>query len=236
MGIKRGSITTSVVADGLVYNLDAANRASTIPVSTIETSFNTINLTESGSFSDNGIFDSSTITPSFAFDGTNDYIDCGTISSFDDGDISFALWCNLTSNGTFQYILSTTNSSTVSGINIAINSSGLIHFERAQDVANTQNSTGYVVSGLSYGNWHHLCGTYNATSGELKAYVDGVLKSTTNNSADARSASTALKIGGLSASSSLPANGNISTIHIYNRALSANEVLHNFNALKGRFE
>ena len=29
--------------------------------------------------------------------------------------------------------------------------------------------------------------------------------------------------------------GNLSPIHIYNRALSANEVLHNYNALKGRF-
>ena len=31
------------------------------------------------------------------------------------------------------------------------------------------------------------------------------------------------------------ANGSIGPIHMYNRALSANEVLHNYNALKGRF-
>ena len=30
-------------------------------------------------------------------------------------------------------------------------------------------------------------------------------------------------------------NGNIGPIHIYNRALSSTEVLHNYNALKGRF-
>ena len=29
--------------------------------------------------------------------------------------------------------------------------------------------------------------------------------------------------------------GDVSTMTIYNRALSANEVLHNYNALKGRF-
>ena len=30
--------------------------------------------------------------------------------------------------------------------------------------------------------------------------------------------------------------GEIGGVHIYNRILSANEVLHNYNALKGRFE
>ena len=30
--------------------------------------------------------------------------------------------------------------------------------------------------------------------------------------------------------------GNIASIQFYNRALSANEILHNYNALRGRFE
>ena len=170
-------------------------------------------------------------TYSMNFDSaSSQYIDAGIISSFDDGDISFALWCNLTSNGTFQYILSSTNSSSVSGINIAVRSSGLVLFERAQDIANTQNNTGYAISGFTYGNWHHLCGTYNATSGELKAYVDGVLKSTTNDSTDARSASTALKIGGLSASSSFPANGKIDEVAIWNTALGETAIQEIYNA------
>ena len=66
-----GNITTNIIKSGLVFNMDPANRASTIPLSNVETSFNTINLSQSGSFSDNGIFDSSTITPSYAFGGTD---------------------------------------------------------------------------------------------------------------------------------------------------------------------
>jgi len=81
MSGRVGSITTDIIADGLVFNMDAANRASTIPISNVETSFNTINTSISGAFSDNGIFDSSTITPSFAFGGTDDYINCGNQSS-----------------------------------------------------------------------------------------------------------------------------------------------------------
>jgi len=117
---------------------------------------------------------------SFNFDGSGEHID---VSSFDnailsDGDISFSLWCKLTSTGTYQYILSSEHTSTISGINIAMHPNTNLSFSRAQDIANTQNGTGYVVPGFSYGSWHHLCGTYNATSGELKAYVDGDLKST----------------------------------------------------------
>ena len=74
MGIRRGSISTPIIADGLVLNIDAANRASTIPVSNIETSFDTVDTSISGAFSDNGIFDSSTISPSFAFGGSDDFI------------------------------------------------------------------------------------------------------------------------------------------------------------------
>ena len=154
---------------------------------------------------------------SFNFDGIDDYVDCGVISAFDDGDITFSLWCNLTDTGTFQYILSTTNSSTVSGINIAVATSGLLYFERSQDSANLENYTSfYVVTGFTFGNWHHLAGIYNAGTGELKTYVDGVLKTTTADSADTRGASTALKIGGLSASGLYPTSGNIDEVSIFN--------------------
>ena len=153
---------------------------------------------------------------SFNFDGVDDYVDCGTISAFDDGDITFSLWCNLTDTGTYQYILSTTNSGTVSGINIAVATDGDLHFERAQNAANTENLTLYIVSGFTFGSWHHLAGIYNADTGELKTYVDGVLKTTTADSADTRGASTALKIGGLSASALFPTSGNIDEVSIFN--------------------
>ena len=42
MGGRVGSITTEIIEDGLVFNMDAANRASYIPDAT--TTFNTIDL------------------------------------------------------------------------------------------------------------------------------------------------------------------------------------------------
>ena len=49
MGISRGEITTRIVKDGLVFNMDPANRASTIPSTSTTKTFNTINLSQSGS-------------------------------------------------------------------------------------------------------------------------------------------------------------------------------------------
>ena len=50
MGIRRGSISTPIIADGLVFNMDAANRASTIPSTSTDKTFNTVDTSVSGSF------------------------------------------------------------------------------------------------------------------------------------------------------------------------------------------
>jgi hypothetical protein len=52
MGIRRGSISTPIIVDGLVFNMDAANRASYPKTGT--TAFNTIDASNSGSL-ENGI-------------------------------------------------------------------------------------------------------------------------------------------------------------------------------------
>ena len=48
--MKYGSITTGIIADGLVFNMDAANRASTIPSTSTTTAFNTVDTAISGAF------------------------------------------------------------------------------------------------------------------------------------------------------------------------------------------
>ena len=50
MGIRRGSISTPIIADGLIFNMDAANRVSTIPSTSTTKAFNTIDTSISGSF------------------------------------------------------------------------------------------------------------------------------------------------------------------------------------------
>ena len=74
MSGRVGSITTGIIADGLVFNMDAANRASYIPNAT--TSYNTLDLNQSGSLQDDngsGMY-SSDNQGTWVFDGIDDYI------------------------------------------------------------------------------------------------------------------------------------------------------------------
>ena len=94
--------------------------------------------------------------------------------------------------------------------------------------------SGYnIPADLSFHNY-----TLTRNSGTVEVYVDAVLVSGQNTEFTG-SLSAALVPTYLGKRSDEFANqpwiGNISPVHIYNRALSSNEVLHNYNALKGRF-
>lgn len=169
---------------------------------------------------------------SILFDGSNDEIDCGSISQTNEGDISFSAWCNVTASGSYQAILSSTDTSSKAGINIVIRNDGKIKFERNQDTSNTRNNTGYAVGGFSFGSWQHLCGTFNSTSGELKAYVNGELQATSSDTSAGASTTNSLHIGRLSDSSNYPANGKISNVSIYSSELSAAQVKTLYNEHK----
>ena len=80
MSGRVGSITTGIITDGLVFNMDAANRAS-YPQTGTTAIFNTINLTESGSFQADTQFNETGGIKSFQFDGVDDDMDGKSISS-----------------------------------------------------------------------------------------------------------------------------------------------------------
>ena len=70
MSGRVGSITTDIIADGLVFNMDPANRASTIPSTSTTEVFNTLDMSVSGSIN-GATFNSEGY---FNFDGIDDYI------------------------------------------------------------------------------------------------------------------------------------------------------------------
>jgi hypothetical protein len=77
-------------------------------------------------------------------------------------------------------------------------------------------------------------------SQKIVMYINGVLDNNTYSSTTntANVASTSLWIGSNRSGTttpSFPFTGNIYNVHIYNRALSSQEVLQNYNALKSRF-
>lgn len=87
-------------------------------------------------------------------------------------------------------------------------------------------------SNISTSNWAQIVGTY--TSGSKKIYVNGV-----EVASDTSSGTIATNAGGMTVGSYNSGgyfyNGNIGVVRVYNRALSANEVIQNFNATRGRY-
>jgi hypothetical protein len=91
---------------------------------------------------------------------------------------------------------------------------------------------------MNTGAWNQVVVTWNGTSG--KAYLNGNDRGATNIGTAAKQTGYFFDIGetgdtGAPANSTQQFEGNISNVLVYNRALSAEEVTQNFNALKGRF-
>ena len=86
---------------------------------------------------------------------------------------------------------------------------------------------------------YHLLGTYKASSGEVKIYLDGVLKKTetiaTTGNVSLYGGKITLGQDYHGSSNNYSLNGNIFLSRVYNKVLTASEVLQNYNATKSRF-
>jgi hypothetical protein len=84
--------------------------------------------------------------------------------------------------------------------------------------------------------WYHIIGT-KSTNGIMKIYVNGVLEGTTTGVTNIPLPQTGmtLKIGARGDTNDQYSNQRFGVCRIYNKELSASEVLQNFNAQKSRF-
>ena len=223
MGIRRGSISTPIIADGLVFNMDAANRASYIPDAT--TSFNTISTSQTGSLQDTGMFNTDN-KGVFVYDG----VDTG---------IAF----NSTSNlGTISTVGIWVKRNDPTDTGTALFGNNANHWQPAMSIGGT---TGITVSiskwvkpffssvGFSTTtDWFYVTVTRNGDGASLYKNGAYVAALTGLGTGETKFDS----IGFQSADNSDYYNGNIGPVHFYNRVLSDSEILHNYNALKSRFE
>jgi hypothetical protein len=94
--------------------------------------------------------------------------------------------------------------------------------------------TGY----LNLNQWYNFTFVANSADNSLKIYVNGIIESsstvTTYNGTLKVNLGATLNIGA-DPNRSRYFGGNIASTQIYNRALSAQEVQQNFNALRGRY-
>ena len=164
-------------------------------------------------------------TNSFTFDGQSDYVDCGSFSAYDNSDFSVSIWLKKTTSG-LEYVISNSSATSKAGFDIIINSLN-VNFSRR--TRTKQATTGYINIGFSYNTWHNLVGTYNDTTGDLKLYLNGVLKNTSATSADVNATSADLRIG-CSSDNSLFFQGGIDEVSLFNTELSQSDVTTIYNS------
>tara|TARA_A100001015_G_C14720949_1_gene605875 strand:+ start:79 stop:774 length:696 start_codon:yes stop_codon:yes gene_type:complete len=224
-----GNITTDIIKKGLVFNFDAANRASTIPSTSTDKTFNTIDLSQSGSFTADAQFDSSTISPSFNLDGTGDYINLGNDSILNFSKYTFSVWVKLSNTNNQTFIGKGLSKNYGFGISV-----GNIYHNIKTSAGWGGNESTSVSGNISTDTWQNVVGTYDEVN--IKVYVDGEFKSSLAKAGPIVYSSSNTEIGHIGDDyNGYYVTGNMGPIQIYNRALSASEILHNYNALKGRF-
>jgi len=167
-------------------------------------------------------------TNSFIFDGNDDYIDCGSFSAYDNGDLSASIWIKKSTMGTFEYAFSNSGSSDKAGFDIVFQNA----FRRVSVGRRTRTSdtySGFLDIGFTLNTWHNIAFTYKDSTRTLKVYMDSVLQSTTIGSASTNSASLNLTIGSYQGTSNF-ASGIIDEVAVFNTELSASDVTTIYNS------
>ena len=217
--MKFGSVTTGIIADGLVFNMDPANRASYPKTGTIVN--DTINRVSSGSLESDPTFAEDI---AFNYDGIDDYMLVGPSVSLS-GNFTLSWWYKNTSGGTpsgYRNFIGGGN-----GLTYGCTLNGGVWKTYTAGSPTWEPMSDSVIDG----NWYNLTVVNDNSNTNWTSYQNGqFFKTITLN----YSSSTLSRIGCRSNQTRFT-YGSIGTVYAYNRILSANEVLHNYNALKGRF-
>lgn len=108
-----------------------------------------------------------------------------------------------------------------------------VEFASERFVAGSQSYTAKILPFSTTGSaWNHWVITYNGS--QVRMYRNGVLEAGPSTSTTSiTNATTTLAVGNIGGGNAI--GGDISSVKIYNRALSADEILQNFNALRRRY-
>jgi hypothetical protein len=220
------SFGNTIITDGLTLYLDALNPSSYPGSGTtwydLSSQKNNGTLVASPTYNGN----------SFTFNGSTQRVGSFPIQIADTGSKTISTFVNPVDTTTSMGICGTYVGAG-GGWGMLLNYSGdgeIIYFHAA-------GTTAGVNKVITAGNqWYHLAVSYNKSTTTVTFYKNGQQVGSPNTSV------TTLTLnpdnGGIGSDSGTGGrvfSGKISNIQIYNRALSATEILQNYNALKGRF-
>jgi len=221
----------SIVVDGLVFMIDPNN--TNCYSGSGNTVYNLVNPSIGGTFvgyTSNPI--DNTENRTIAFDGTNNYLDFGSSSIFKLTDnFTISCWVKSSVYGDRAILGNFGPSSNYSGFNLNIQPSGKFAF-----LTGSQPNATYLYADNTYNlnTWYHVTGLRR--NGTNYLYINGVLQSSTNTQVVASSAQNFYLARWYSNLTGYYHYGNIGIVSLYNKALSSDEILQNYNATKKKYD
>jgi hypothetical protein len=219
-----------IVTNGLVLALDAADRNS-YPGS--GTTWRDMSGRGNDGILTNGPTFSSVNGGSMVFDGVDDRVlfsnNAITMGLVNQSPMTAEAWVKFNSLSNYTHIIDGSSNSFHLAIE-SIGDGGSMYF---------YNGSSYQLNsspGATTGQWYHIVGIQDIS--EIKIYANGALL-TNGTIASGQSAlnltSKTIALGYWENNNTRHLNGNIAVVKLYNRALTASEVLQNYNAQKSRF-
>jgi hypothetical protein len=217
----------NIITNGLVLALDAANVKSYPGSGTVWNDLSGNN--NSGSLTNGPTF-SSTNGGSIIFDGTNDY--STQLIALPNNNLTACVWIRNNDVSITQRIFAQGNFGSDSAGN---NFSLQIFNSTVRGIIGSLGSGQFVGTGVSI-----LSNTWTKVdlilgSGKLDLYINGVIKQSDITSSTIGISSYIINIATRANNASEFFSGIITNLQIYNRALSASEILQNYNAVRSRF-
>ena len=219
-----GNVAPNIVTDGLVFYLDAANTKSYISGSSTWTDIS--GFQRNGTLTNGPTFNTAS-GGNIVLDGSNDFVTFGDVAALN-FTTAFSIGCwfraSAVQPSVDSAIMGNLNGLPYNGYMLWYNSNTVDFYYNSGIRA---NSTTTIVSNV----WYHVMGIWTGAAAQI--YLNGVLNVSTAQATGPLTGSTLFTVGQYQASRNFA--GNISACSAYNRALSATEVLQNYNATKGRY-
>ena len=222
------------VVDGLVFAIDAANIKSYSG-----TGFTVNGLVGGigGTFIGGSGFSVGNYG-SFYFNGTTNYILSNAITQNNNASaLTWTVWVKRSTSSSYMTFMQ--YSATNNDIGLELWNNGVIYFE----IGNSGNTYGELSNNSA--SWQNVTMVFDGSgvgnSSRLSAYINGIQQNLTYTGTIPSTAGSGntLYIGNTGPFSgpnnNLYSVGNLGSFQSYNRALSAQEILQNFNALRGRY-
>jgi hypothetical protein len=219
MGI---AYNTSIVLDGLVFALDAANSRC---YSGSGITFDGL-ISGTGGTLVNGVGFTSSNNGSFILDGTNDWINVPSNPSFAFDNFTMSAWFKSSDKSRYNDIISRYSLGIVTVLIYSDITTGSFVFDVGP--SRLRDTSSDIVNGV----WNYV--TARRSSGNLEVFINGIRSNFTVSTANGFIDADRWRIGTTNASGDF-ANCNISQVQFYNRALSAQEIKQNYNATKKRY-